>query len=102
APPSLNFFRPDEEEDAHSGIGQDDEREMDDSGVIMHGEGDRGDDPNLGAIIVYVNELLKIAVQMRASDMHLEPREDGLLPRYRVDGQLRPGGLIPKELMPPI
>lgn len=86
-----------------AGLGQEEgERVLDGSGVRVHGEEEHIDDPNLGAIIVYVNELLKIAVQLCASDMHLEPREDGLLPRYRVDGQLRPGGLIPKELMPPI
>lgn len=87
---------------SETGLGQGRQRELDESGVLIHGEEDRIDDPNLGPIILYVNELLKIAVQMRASDMHLEPREDGLLPRYRVDGQLRAGGLIPKELMPPI
>jgi type II secretory ATPase GspE/PulE/Tfp pilus assembly ATPase PilB-like protein len=101
----LNFSRPDDassDADVHAEIGQDDERTMDESGVIVQGEEDRIDDPNLGPIILYVNQLISIAVEMRASDMHLEPREDGLLPRYRVDGQLRPGGLIPKELMPPI
>lgn len=85
------------------GLGQEEgERALDESGVLIHGEEEHIDDPSLGAIIVYVNELLKIAVQLRASDMHLEPREDGLLPRYRVDGQLRPGGLIPREMMAPI
>lgn len=101
----LNFSRPDaaaSDADVHAEIGQDDERTMDESGVVVQGEEDRADDPNMGPIILYVNQLISIAVEMRASDMHLEPREDGLLPRYRVDGQLRPGGLIPKELMPPI
>jgi type II secretory ATPase GspE/PulE/Tfp pilus assembly ATPase PilB-like protein len=77
---------------------------MDDSGVSFDGE-DRGgnlEDPIQGTIVTYCNELLKIAVSLRASDMHLEPREGGILPRYRVDGQLRSGGLIPKDLQPPI
>ena len=77
------------------------ERPLDDSGVVIHGEEDRTEDRN-SEIIIYVNELLKIAVQMRASDMHLEPREEGLLPRYRVDGHLRSGSVIPIELQPPI
>ncbi len=85
-----------------AGLGQDEERALDDSGVLIHGEEDRSGDADLGPIIQYVNELLKIAVQMRASDMHLEPRGDGLLPRYRVDGHLRSGGIIPSELQPPI
>ena len=85
-----------------AGLGQDEERALDDSGVLIHGEENRLGDADLGPIIQYVNELLKIAVQMRASDMHLEPRGDGLLPRYRVDGHLRSGGIIPAELQPPI
>jgi len=84
-----------------AGLGQEEERPLDESGVIIQGEENRGDGSN-SEIVIYVNELLKIAVQMRASDMHLEPREDGLLPRYRVDGHLRSGGIIPGELQPPI
>ena len=77
--------------------------DMDDSGVVFEGEKSNAiDDPVMGTIVTYCNELLKIAVSMRSSDMHLEPREEGLLPRYRVDGQLRAGGIIPKELQPPI
>lgn len=77
---------------------------MDESGVTFDGEARGGDldDPIMGTIVTYCNELLKIAVGLRASDMHLEPREHGLLPRYRVDGHLRSGGLIPKELQAPI
>lgn len=112
----LNFSRTDSEPALHgrietkveyssaneTGLGQDAERDMDDSGVHIHGEEDRSADSGMGPIIQYVNELLKIAVQTRASDMHLEPRDDGLLPRYRVDGHLRSGGVIPAELQPPI
>ena len=46
----------------------------------------------MSPIVSYCNELLKYAVEIRASDMHLEPRGDGLLPRYRIDGQLRAFG----------
>jgi type II secretory ATPase GspE/PulE/Tfp pilus assembly ATPase PilB-like protein len=85
------------------GLGVDAGPAMDDSGVVFEGErANQVEDPVMGTIVTYCNELLKIAVAMRSSDMHLEPREDGLLPRYRVDGQLRAGGVIPKELQPPI
>ncbi|HEX8236552.1 MAG TPA: GspE/PulE family protein [Abditibacteriaceae bacterium] len=85
------------------GLGADAAPILDDSGVIFEGErSNQTEDPVMGTIVTYCNELLKIAVAMRSSDMHLEPREDGLLPRYRVDGQLRAGGIIPKELQPPI
>ncbi len=77
---------------------------MDDSGVVFDSEARSNDldDPIMGTIVTYCNELLKIAVGLRASDMHLEPRENGVLPRYRVDGHLRSGGIIPKELQAPI
>ncbi len=84
------------------GIGHDDVGELDESGVRVEGEEEHFEDPTQGAIITYCNELLKIAVQMRASDMHLEPTQEGLQPRYRIDGQLRSGGLIPTELLPAI
>jgi general secretion pathway protein E len=35
-----------------------------------------------------VNDLIAQAVEMKASDIHLEPKIDGLLLRYRVDGAL--------------
>lgn len=35
------------------------------------------------------NIILSTAVDMKASDIHLEPREEGLLVRYRIDGILR-------------
>jgi len=80
------------------GLGQDAAPSVDDSPVIIGGEEARSDDPIAGTIVTYCNELLKFAVMQRASDMHLEPREDGLLPRYRVDGHLRAYPVIPKEL----
>lgn len=80
------------------GIGHHNVDHLDDSGVRVEGEEEHFEDPTQGAIITYCNELLKIAVQMRASDMHLEPTLEGLQPRYRIDGQLRSGGLIPAEL----
>jgi len=84
------------------GIGHEDVGDLDETGVRVEGEEEHYEDPTQGAIITYCNELLKIAVQMRASDMHLEPTHEGLQPRYRIDGQLRSGGLIPTELQPAI
>ena len=37
----------------------------------------------------YVDELLREAVEQRASDLHLEADEDGLRIRFRIDGFLR-------------
>jgi general secretion pathway protein E/type IV pilus assembly protein PilB len=41
------------------------------------------------SVIKLVNELLIEALEQRASDIHLEPQEQGLVVRYRVDGLLR-------------
>jgi general secretion pathway protein E len=40
-------------------------------------------------VIRRVNLLLERAVAARASDIHLEPQEDGLRLRHRIDGELR-------------
>lgn len=45
-----------------------------------------------------VNSILEQAVTMRASDIHLEPQEGEMLVRMRVDGLLRAGITIPKDL----
>ena len=73
------------------GLGQDSAPQMDRSGVVIVGEESRGGMME-GGVVSYCNELLKYAVEIRASDMHLEPRGNGLLPRYRIDGQLRAFG----------
>ncbi len=40
-------------------------------------------------VVKLVNYIISRAVEERASDIHFEPQEDGLLIRYRVDGLLR-------------
>ncbi|MDR1854825.1 MAG: type II secretion system ATPase GspE [Azoarcus sp.] len=40
-------------------------------------------------VIRFVNQLIARVVELRASDIHLEPFEDGLHVRYRVDGVLQ-------------
>jgi len=42
-----------------------------------------------------VNRLIAEAVDAQASDIHLEPNEDSLTVRYRIDGLLRQMGLLP-------
>ncbi|MBI5768856.1 MAG: Flp pilus assembly complex ATPase component TadA [Verrucomicrobia bacterium] len=41
------------------------------------------------SIIRFVNQVLKDAIELRASDIHLEPFEDELRIRYRIDGVLQ-------------
>jgi len=45
-----------------------------------------------------VTAILEEAVKMGASDIHVEPREDGLFLRYRVDGLLRPPRKLDKQM----
>jgi general secretion pathway protein E len=40
-------------------------------------------------VVRAVNDLIEKAVELRASDIHIEPRRDGLTVRMRVDGLLR-------------
>ena len=56
------------------------------------------------SIIRFVNQVLKDAIELRASDIHLEPFEDEFRIRYRIDGELQevpvPGQL--KQFQPAI
>lgn len=53
-------------------------------------------------IIRLVNLLLVRAVEARASDVHIEPFEDELKIRYRIDGMLNDIESVPKKLQPAI
>src|SRR5580698_8712391 len=45
-------------------------------------------EPVTGDAVVLVNELVRLAVTQRASDIHLEPKHDMMHVRLRVDGAL--------------
>jgi general secretion pathway protein E len=49
-------------------------------------------------VIRLVNLLIARAVESRASDIHIEPFQDRLAVRYRIDGVLREGALPPARL----
>lgn len=46
-----------------------------------------------------VNLLLEYAIRSHASDVHIEPREDFVQVRYRVDGMLKEVNRLPKTVM---
>src|SRR6202041_465621 len=54
-------------------------------------------------VVRAVNDLLEKAVELRASDIHIEPFRTGLVVRMRVDGLLRavpaPAGALPQALI---
>jgi general secretion pathway protein E len=54
-------------------------------------------------VVRAVNDLLEKAVEMRASDIHIEPFATGLVVRLRIDGLLRaiqpPVGVLPQAII---
>ena len=56
------------------------------------------------SIIRFVNQVLKDAIELRASDIHLEPFEDEFRIRYRIDGDLQEVPVPPqlKQFQPAI
>lgn len=53
-------------------------------------------------VVSIVNSLIAQAVKERASDIHIEPQEQYVRVRLRVDGMLREGVTIPKASYPSI
>jgi type IV pilus assembly protein PilB len=53
---------------------------------------------NDAPIVRYVNSLLEQAIQNRASDLHLEPTEDDMRVRYRIDGVLHEVDRVPRDV----
>jgi general secretion pathway protein E len=54
-------------------------------------------------VVRAVNDLLEKAVELRASDIHIEPFQTGLTVRFRIDGLLRqvpaPAGVLPQAVI---
>ncbi|MFA7192165.1 MAG: GspE/PulE family protein [Candidatus Paceibacterota bacterium] len=53
-------------------------------------------------IIKIVDTLISHAILQGASDVHIEPCEDSLLVRYRIDGILHDAMVLPKDMAPGI
>ncbi len=51
-------------------------------------------------VVGLVNQIIQDAIRMRASDIHIEPREDKADIRYRLDGELLKVQSIPEALIP--
>lgn len=77
------------------GVGADTIDTLDDEAGLQVVDDTREEDGNLDAgeddasIIRFVNQVLQDAIELRASDIHLEPFEDELRIRYRIDGVLQ-------------
>lgn len=49
-------------------------------------------------IVKLVNQILQMAVEQRASDIHIDPQETKVVIRYRIDGILRTERALPKHM----
>src|SRR5712691_9014079 len=78
----------------HLGVGADTIDTLDEGSPLQVVDENQDEDTNLDAaedasIIRFVNQVLSDAVELRASDIHLEPFEDEFRIRYRIDGVLQ-------------
>jgi general secretion pathway protein E/type IV pilus assembly protein PilB len=77
------------------GVGADTIDTLDDVAPLQVVDESGAEDANLdnaaedASIIKFVNQVLTDAIDLRASDIHLEPFEDELRIRYRIDGVLQ-------------
>jgi type IV pilus assembly protein PilB len=63
---------------------------------------DEAVDENSAPVIRLVQMIINEAVSSRASDIHVEPFEDRVRIRYRIDGVLAERDSIPKRLLGPV
>ena len=74
------------------------DRSSDDDNISASNDedGNLDDESQASSVMKLVNELLLEAIQLRASDIHLEPDEQGIDVRFRVDGILRSQPMPPE------
>ena len=79
----------------HLGVGADTIDTLDETAPFEVVDEDKEDGNDLdnaaedASIIRFVNQVLRDAIELRASDIHLEPFEDEFRIRYRIDGDLQ-------------
>ena len=65
------------------------------SGASIEVDGEELDQDEEASVIKLVNDLLLEAIRERATDIHIEPYDDRLVIRYRIDGVLSEAGVPP-------
>jgi general secretion pathway protein E len=89
----------------HLGVGSEtidsliQQRQDDDVELLEEIEGDGSELSDMAqeaSVIRLVNEILLEAIQMRASDVHIESQTAGVTIRYRIDGMLHPQPVPPE------
>ena len=75
-------------------------RQTEDGVELLEGiddvDGDLAEEAQAASVIRLVNEVLIEALELNATDVHIEPQENGLRVRYRIDGMLRPQPVPPE------
>ena len=71
---------------------------------VVEEEDDEGNDEEKinQPIIQLANMIIVNAIERKASDIHIEPFEDEVMVRYRVDGMLTKEMSIPRNLLPAV
>ncbi|WKZ29946.1 MAG: GspE/PulE family protein [Candidatus Dojkabacteria bacterium] len=72
-----------------------------DETVISEG-GDLGTDLQSAPVAKIVNTILVYGARVGASDIHIEPQENSIRVRYRIDGVMQERMNLPKDLQAPI
>ena len=72
---------------------------------VLAGEPERYDEPSAAdedgqSISRLVDELVGAGISERASDIHIEPEEQGIVVRHRVDGVIRVARRLPRAIAP--
>ena len=87
-------------------LGEDSAEAADAAGQLLPREDDIESLRDLASgapVVRAVNDLLEKAVELRASDIHIEPFQSGLVVRMRIDGLLRPvaapAGVLPQAMI---
>jgi general secretion pathway protein E len=87
-------------------LGEDSAEPADGNGQLLLREDDVESLRDLASgapVVRAVNDLLEKAVELRASDIHIEPFQTGLVVRMRIDGLLRPvtapTGVLPQAVI---
>jgi len=88
--------------DQKDSLGKGNEIEIVQKEEIEKVEEDKQEKESSAPIVELVNKMIIQAIKSRSSDIHIEPEEEKLLVRYRIDGILREAMTPPKRLQPSI
>jgi general secretion pathway protein E/type IV pilus assembly protein PilB len=70
--------------------------------LVVAATGEDDEDTSSAPVVARVNDLIAAAIARRASDIHVEPRADGLRVRYRIDGVMIDADPIERRLRGPV